>query len=361
MTKKIKIMVVVGARPNFIKIAPLFWEFRKRPEFAPILIHTGQHYDYEMSRIFFKDLDIPAPDINLGIGSGTHAWQTGQSMIGLEKIMAEKKPGAVAVIGDVNATLAGSLAAAKLHIPVAHIEAGLRSFNKSMPEEINRVLTDHISDFLFCPTRNAIANLKREGIIKGVFNTGDIMLDVLNAKLKKCHPAILEKLGIEPKKYLLLTVHRAGNVDNAENFKKIIDAVSCIGEKVVFPTHPRTMAQLNNLDLKNFFAPQGNVIGIDPVGYMEMLSLEKNAKMILTDSGGVQKEAFWLKIPCVTLRNETEWVETVAIGANVLVGTDKEKIIRLAHHFVFPKTEKNYYGIGVAARKIADKLLDVLQ
>ncbi|HOX29977.1 MAG TPA: UDP-N-acetylglucosamine 2-epimerase (non-hydrolyzing) [Candidatus Paceibacterota bacterium] len=367
----LKPLVLVGARPNFIKIAPLFWELKNHPGIKPVLVHTGQHYDFEMSQAFFHDLDIPKPDYNLGIGSGTHGAQTGLTMIEFEKIVAKEAPNVVIVVGDVNSTLAGALVAKKMHIAVAHIEAGLRSFDMDMPEEVNRVLTDHISDYLFCPTKTAVSNLKKEGIVKNVFNVGDIMYDILKIKEKELKPDILGKLSVKSKEYLLLTIHRASNADNPENLKKIIGAVLKIKEKVVFPVHPRTRVQI--VKLVKFFKPfkklktlnelnelnqlstlngLTNILFTEPVGYMEMLALEKNAKRILTDSGGVQKEAFWLKVPCITLRDETEWVETLSGGWNVLAGTDEKKTIQALNRS-FPRGKQGfYYGDGHTAGKI---------
>ncbi len=354
-------MVIVGARPNFVKIAPLFWEFKKHPGIKPVLVHTGQHYDYGMSQVFFNDLGVPSPDHNLGIGSDNHGAQTGQMLAKLEDLMIHKNPDAVVVVGDVNSTLAGALAAAKLNIPVAHIEAGLRSYDKTMPEEINRIAADHVSDFLFCPTKIAVKNLKKEGITKGVYNVGDIMLDVLKQKGKNLASKTLGKLKIKPKDYLLLTIHRAVNTDSEKNLKNIIGAILAIKENIIFPVHPRTKEKLESFGLVKSILGKTNIRIIPPAGYLEMLSLEYNAKKILTDSGGVQKEAFWLGIPCITLREETEWVETVAAGANILVGVDGEKIISSARRLIFPERVKNYYGNGRAAQKIVVKLLETFQ
>ncbi len=373
----LKLLVLVGARPNFIKVAPLFWELRNHPEIKPVLVHTGQHYDFEMSQAFFQDLDIPKPEYNLGIGSGSHSTQTGLTMIEFEKIVTKEVPDIVIVVGDVNSTLAGALVAKKLHVPVAHIEAGLRSYDMNMPEEVNRVLTDHISDYLFCPTKTAVSNLKKEGIVKNVFNVGDTMYDILKIKEKNLKTEILDKLGVKPKEYLLLTIHRASNTDDLENLKKIIEAILKIKEKVIFPVHPRTKTQLikiiksfkpfkqlNKSDLLNkpnqlnMLNGPTNMLFIKPVGYMDMLALEKNAKKILTDSGGVQKEAYWLTIPCLTLRKTTEWTETLVEGWNVLVGTDSEAIT-LAINLAYPRSrQKSYYGNGHAAKKIVGFLLN---
>jgi len=349
MKKKIKILVVVGARPNFIKIAPLFREFKRYKRIKSILVHTGQHYDFEMSQVFFQDLKIPKPDYNLGVGSGSHAWQTAKIMEKLEPVILKEKPNLVIVVGDVNSTLAGALVAVKLHIPVAHIEAGVRQFNRNMPEEINRVLTDHISDFLFCPTKIAVENLKREGITKGVYNIGDIMYDIFKSKIKNQKSKILNQLKLKPKNYILLTVHRPSNVDKPENLKKILEAISESGEKIVFPIHPRTEKQLKKFKLK---IENCKLKIISPVGYLDMLILEKNAKKILTDSGGVQKEAYWSKVPCITLMEGTGWPETVKAGWNILVGIDKEKIIEAIKKFNLKTKQYNYFGNGKSAKKI---------
>jgi len=350
MPKKIKIVCVVGARPNFIKIAPLFKEFKKYKKIKPILVHTGQHYDFKMSEIFFKNLRIPKPNYNLKVGSGSHSRQTAMIMMRLEPIIYKEKPNLIMVFGDVNSTLAGALAAAKLNIPVAHIEAGLRSYNKEMPEEINRVLTDHISDFLFCPTETAVKNLEKEGIKKGIYNTGDIMYDAFlkNIKIARKKSKILKNLKTKPNNYVLLTIHRPSNTDNLKKLEEIIKAVGESGEEIVFPVHPRTRKQLRKISLLKY----NNIKIIKPVGYLDMLVLEKNSKKILTDSGGIQKEAYWLKKPCITLREETEWPETVKDKWNILVGNGKRKIIKAINNFNPRSVQKKYFGNGRTAEKI---------
>ena len=357
--KKSRWLIIVGARPNFVKVAPLIDEIKKHKGIKPILIHTGQHYDFKMSQIFFQELKIPKPDYNLGVGSGSHAWQTAKIMEKLEPVILKEKPDLVIVVGDVNSTLAGALTAVKLHIPVAHIEAGLRSFDMTMPEEINRLLTDHISDFLFCPTKTAVENLKKEGIIKGVYNVGDIMYDTFkSSKLKAQSSKVLKKLNLRPRTYLLLTLHRPANVDNPENLKKILEAVQESGENVIFPAHPRTKKQLNKLNLLNQLNKLNKLnklnqfILVAPQGYLDMLCLEKNAKKILTDSGGVQKEAYWLKVPCITLRKETEWIETVKSGWNILVGCDKNKILWAIRNFKPKNKQHKYFGDGNCVKRI---------
>ncbi|RJS71602.1 UDP-N-acetylglucosamine 2-epimerase (non-hydrolyzing) [Methanophagales archaeon] len=294
-----KIASVVGARPNFIKLAPVSKEFRK--EFDEIIIHTGQHYDYEMDKVFFDELGIPEPDYHLGVGSGSHGYQTGEMLKRTEKVLIKEKPDMVLVFGDTNSTLAGALAAVKLHIKVAHVEAGLRSFDKKMPEEINSVLTDHCSDLLFCPTETAVKNLKNEGITKGVYLTGDVMVDALqeNIKIAEKKSRILDELDLKPEEYYLATAHRAENTDDFSRLKSIVDAF-CEIENIVFPCHPRTEKMFKKFNLWDRL--QKRVKVIKPVGYFDMLVLEKNARKILTDSGGVQKEAYIFKVPCITLR-----------------------------------------------------------
>jgi UDP-GlcNAc3NAcA epimerase len=300
----VKIVSIVGARPQFIKCAPLSRELRKEHE--EVLVHTGQHYDTKMSDIFFKELDIPEPDYNLGIGSGLHGEQTGKILSEIEKVLVKEKPDMVMVYGDTNSTLAGALATSKLYIRVAHVEAGLRSFDRQMPEEINRVLTDHISDLLFCPTQTAVENLAKEGITEGVHLVGDVMVDALeynrNIAEEKSH--IIEELGLEYGKYLVITVHRAGNTDSKENMSNIIGALEESGKKVVFPVHPRTEKFLREYGMWDSM-PE-NVVVIEPVGYIDMLKLMSGAGKILTDSGGMQKEAYVLGVPCITLRENTE-------------------------------------------------------
>ena len=318
-----------------------------------ILVHTGQHYDHGMSGAFFEELAIPKPNYNLSIGSGSHGEQTGRMLIDIEEVLAKEIPDLVLVYGDTNSTLAGALAAAKMHIAVAHVEAGLRSFDRSMPEEINRVVTDHISDLLFCPTQTAVDNLLREGITKGVHLVGDVMVDALRQNLP--HAAncstIHEDLGIEYVRYYIATVHRASNTDSEENLRGIMDALSELNHPVIYPAHPRTKYYL----AKYGIVPGSNVRICDPLPYLDMLALIGSACAVLTDSGGVQKEAYILKIPCITLRENTEWVETVQDGWNVLVGADSESILE-AVKGIF-KREGNYgerFGDGKAAERIVE-------
>ena len=344
-----KIVTIVGARPQFIKAAPVSRELRQKH--VEVLVHTGQHYDENMSKVFFDELDIPVPGYNLEVGSGSQGSQTGMMLTRIEEVLTAENPDWVLIYGDTNSTLAGALAAVKMHIPVCHIEAGLRSFNRRMPEEINRVIADHISDLLLCPSQTAVDNLKVEGITRGVHLVGDVMADALNyaADKSKGRSRILEQLGLVGKKYLLATVHRAENTDDPARLRNILSAFSQIEETIVFPLHPRTRKRLVELGFDN---PKF----IDPLGYLDMVRLEQSARMILTDSGGIQKEAYWLGVPCVTLRDETEWVETVKAGWNVVVGADSTRIIETVRAFIPPHEHPPLYGDGQAAVKCVDRL-----
>lgn len=336
-----KIVLVVGARPNFMKVAPIIRAINKHNTSTPsihiehLLVHTGQHYDYEMSQIFFKDLELPQPDIYLGVGSGTHAEQTGKIMIELEKVLFKERPHLVIVVGDVNSTLAGALAAVKLCIPVAHVEAGLRSYDRTMPEEINRLLTDAISDYLFTPSPDADENLKKEGIPEDkIFLVGDVMVDsLLYNKAEAAKSVILHELNLGEKGYALLTLHRPSNVDEKESLLKIIKALSEISRRIriVFPAHPRTQKRLKEFDLLSQL-PIANqeFLLIEPLGYLDFLNLEMNAKFVMTDSGGIQEETTVLGIPCLTLRNTTERPITLTRGTNTLVWNHTENIVEEA-------------------------------
>jgi UDP-N-acetylglucosamine 2-epimerase len=352
------VVSIVGARPQFIKCAPVSRVLRKN--FREVLIHTGQHYDTQMSHIFFEEMKIPAPDYNLGVGSGSHALQIGLMLQLIEQKLIELKPDLVLVYGDTNSTLAGALAAVQLQIPIAHVEAGLRSFNRRMPEEINRVLTDHISDLLFCPTSTAVSNLECEGVKRGVYFTGDVMFDALmqNLPVAEKHSPILNNLNLEPEDYLLTTIHRAENTDNKENLIAIFSALTQLDKKVVIPLHPRTKKKLGSMSLREF--KRKSIKIIEPVSYLDMLVLAKNAQKILTDSGGVQKEAYFLKKPCITLRNETEWVELVRIGVNKLVGANVEEIIKAVRNFSPHFPPLNEYGNGTASERIVKTVLEFL-
>jgi UDP-GlcNAc3NAcA epimerase len=343
----VRVVTVVGARPQFIKAAAISRVLREKH--TEVLVHTGQHYDDNMSAVFFEELGIHEPDINLGIGSGHHGAQTGAMLAGIEGVLLAKQPDWVLVYGDANTTLAGALAAAKLHIPVAHVEAGLRSFNRRMPEEINRVVADHLSNLLFCPSQTAVNNLKAEGITRGVHLVGDVMVDALAfaAARAQGRSDVLEQLGLVEGGYLLATVHRAENTDDELRLRSILDAFDTLDEPVVFPVHPRTHKAVSSLE----YSPAPHIRLIDPVGYLDMVALERSARMILTDSGGIQKEAYWLQVPCVTLRDETEWVETTQAGWNVLVGADMTRIVQAVRTFAPPETHPALYGDGRTAER----------
>ena len=347
-----KIVTIVGARPQFIKASASSRELRKRHK--EVLVHTGQHYDYQMSGVFFDGLKLPPADVNLGVGSGAHGAQTGAMLKGIEEVLVGEKPDWVLIFGDTNSTLAGALAASKLQIPAAHVEAGLRSFNRAMPEEINRVVADHLSDLLLCPSGTAVANLAAEGISQNVHLVGDIMLDVLNwAKEQVASgPSVLERLGLRRGEYLVATVHRSENTDKPERLSGILRGLNSLNDQVIFPVHPRTRKTISaaNHQLKS------HVRLIDPLSYLEMIALSDSARVILTDSGGLQKEAFWLGVPCITLRDETEWVETVQTGWNTLAGTDGERIFAAAGRAVKPLSRVPLYGDGQTASKCVELL-----
>ena len=349
-----KILSIVGARPQFIKCAPVSLILRKEHE--EILVHTGQHYDPEMSAVFFEDLQIPGPDYHLDVGSGSHGKQTAAILEKTENVLLKEMPDFTLVYGDTNSTLAGAIAAVKLHIPVAHVEAGLRSFDRTMPEEINRVVTDHVSNLLFCPTQTAVNNLIKEGVIQGVHLVGDVMVDALrqNVNIAGKKSRIIDQLGLKKGNYFVATVHRPGNTDNQKNLTAIFEAFRESGETIVFPVHPRTRKYLQEYGLWDCL-PE-NILCIDPVGYLDMLHLMKHAKKILTDSGGVQKEAYILGIPCVTMRDSTEWIETLTGGWNILVGADKHKILAAMWAEGCKDPDNTVFGKGDAAEKIVKEL-----
>lgn len=350
-----KIVSVVGARPQFVKAAVLSRELRKQ-EIHEVLVHTGQHYDSSLSDVFFQELELPAPDHHLDVGSAPHGRQTGQMLQRLEPVLERERPDWVVVFGDANSTIAGALVAAKLGLPLAHVEAGLRSFNRSMPEEINRVVVDHCADLLLCPTQTAVDHLRREGLADRARLTGDIMYDSLLQRLRLAQErsGIIERLGLSPGEYVLVTVHRAANTDDQAALAGILDALALLEEPVVFPIHPRTRLALASSDLE--MAPSVQVI--EPLGYLEMLALERAARMVLTDSGGVQKEAYLLGVPCTTLRNETEWPETLARGWNVLAGSDPSRIVDAARRSPPAGEPPNVFGDGRAAEAIVECLRD---
>lgn len=355
-----KVMAIVGARPQFVKAAPVSKALREAGH-QEILVHTGQHYDYGMSQVFFEELGIREPDTNLAVGSGSQGWQTGQMLIRVEEVLLAEKPDWVLVYGDTNSTLAGALAACKLHIPLAHLEAGLRSFNPTMPEEHNRVLTDHCSNLLFCPTQTAVDNLNREGITKEVHLVGDTMYDAVLqfAEVALHRSTILQELGLDSREYVLATVHRAYNTDIPENLCNILSALASVGNKVIFPVHPRTRQRISELNgMSGLYRSSSKVRMIEPVSYLDMLVLEKNARVILTDSGGMQKEAYFFGVPCVTLRPETEWVETVEVGWNVVTGVSPNRIIEAVQNGTRPSgPQPKLFGNGDAALQIVKTLL----
>lgn len=348
-----KVVTILGARPQFVKAAPVREALRAAGH-VEFLVHTGQHYDAAMSQIFFDEMGIAPPDVNLGVGSGSHGQQTGRMLMQIEDVLAEQKPDVVLVYGDTNSTLAGALAACKLGVPIAHVEAGLRSFNRSMPEEHNRVLTDHCAEWLFCPTQIAVENLAREGVTRGVHLVGDTMYDAVlrHSARARATSRILETLRLEHGRFLLATVHRPYNTDDDRALTEIVSALRAADDAVVFPVHPRTRQRLIVLGLLDGAAAHDKIRWIEPIGYYDMLTLEQNARMIVTDSGGVQKEAYFFAVPCVTLRPETEWIETVQAGWNRLVGADAAAILtalRAEYPVVLPPPA---YGDGHAAEAI---------
>lgn len=348
-----KVLTVVGARPQFIKASAVSRVLRTRHE--EFLLHTGQHYDYDMSGVFFEGLDLPRPDANLNVGSGPHGAQTGSMLKGIEEVLTTNTPDWVLVYGDTNSTLAGALAAAKLEIPVAHVEAGLRSFNRSMPEEINRIVTDHLANLLLCPSLTAVNHLASEGVSSGVHEIGDVMLDVLNwAKEKEAsaRSGLLERLRCREKEYLLVTIHRSENTDHPERLSRILSALNALKEPVIFPIHPRARKAIAKLEL----SLEPHVRLLDPLGYLEMVALTNSARLVLTDSGGLQKEAYWLGVPCLTLRDETEWVETVAAGWNILVGAEPERIVNSVRSFAPAPERPELYGSGRASTQCVELL-----
>jgi len=351
-----KIMTIVGARPEFIQTAPVCKAIRRRH--TEILVHTGQHYDDNMSAVFFSDLGLPAPEINLGVGSGSHAQQTGQMMIALEAIMEREKPDWVVVFGDTNSTIAGALSAAKLHIPIAHIEAGLRSYDRTMPEEVNRVLTDHISDLLFAPTQVAVDNLEKEGITKGVRPVGDVRVDVILVMLDRAQTrrhrllAEIRLNGGQP--FALATIHRANNTDTRERLQGIVHSMSTLEIPVVLPVHPRLKKMLGEFGL----AFGENVRAIEPLRFLDMLALLDACQIVITDSGGLQKEAYMLRRPTVTVRDTTEWVETVHAGWNRLCEPDEaafKAAVRSARRPP-PGEHPDFYGAPGVGERIVDAL-----
>lgn len=354
-----KIVTVVGARPQFVKAAALSRVIALRPDITEIVVHTGQHYDEKMSGVFFTELGMKAPAYNLGVAGGSHGAMTGRMLEALEPVLVNEAPDWLLVYGDTNSTLAAVLAASKLHIPIAHVEAGLRSFNMSMPEEVNRIVADRLSSALLCPTTTAVENLHNEGIRCGVHLVGDVMYDAALhfADLAMARaPSLLRSLDVEPGAYVLATCHRAENVDVAANLREIIDGLIAASSTipVVLPLHPRTAAMITRLGL----SLPSSVRVIEPVSYVEMVALEKHAAVVVTDSGGVQKEAFFYRVPCVTTRDETEWTETVKSGWNILVGASAKRMVEaIAAHQHTRRTDDAPYGNGDACERILTALV----
>lgn len=341
-----KLMIIAGARPNFMKIAPLMREFRKHKKaFQPILVHTGQHYDYEMSGVFFQNLNIPKPDIYLNIGSGSHAAQTAGVMTAFENEAIKHKPDMLIVVGDVNSTLACSLVASKLNIKVAHVEAGLRSFDRTMPEEINRIITDSISDALFVSEKSGLTNLKKEGVNSGkVHFVGNVMIDTLLSNMKVINNSdILNGLHLTKKKYCVMTLHRPANVDSEETLSEIFDILKTITQQVqiVYPSHPRTLKMIKTHGFLKKFQALNNLLMIDPLGYVDFIKLVKDSLFVMTDSGGIQEETTVLKVPCLTMRENTERPVTVKEGTNILVGRDKKKLLSSVNKIIAGKWKKS--------------------
>ena len=352
------VLSVVGARPQFVKLAPLSRLLRQQA--TETIVHSGQHYDAGLSEVFFEELGLPAPNRNLGIGSGLHGEQTGAMLAAIERILIEVEPDLVAVFGDTNTTLAGALAAAKLTIPIAHVEAGLRSRNRGMPEEVNRVLVDHVSALLFAPGVEARENLRSEGIEEGVHVVGDIMLDAVlqHAERARDRSTVLERLGLADGCYLVATVHRAANTDAPERLRAIMEGLGSLEYPVILPLHPRTAASLKRHGIRL----PGNVLGTAPVGYLDMLRLVSGARCVITDSGGLQKEAFYLERPCLTLREETEWPETVQAGWNRLVSPEPEDLRAALGAMSGDLPEPpELYGDGRTAERILRVILEQVQ
>jgi UDP-N-acetylglucosamine 2-epimerase (non-hydrolysing)/UDP-GlcNAc3NAcA epimerase len=364
--KKLRLLTVVGARPQFIKAATVsralaaFNRSHAPVAIEELIVHTGQHYDRNMSNIFFDELEIPPPLVSLEVGSGTHGAQTGAMLERIEGVLIEERPDRVLVYGDTNSTLAATLAAVKLHIPVAHVEAGLRAYNRLIPEEINRVVADGLCDILLCPTETAVRNLAAESLTRGVYKVGDVMYDsvLFNTALAAKSNSVVRRLGLKPKSFYLSTIHRAENTDDRQRLESILAALVRIETPIVLPLHPRT---------RDILGPAlaeigGKVRVVEPVSYLEMLMLERNARIILTDSGGVQKEAYWCGVPCITMRDETEWVELVEAGCNRVVGVETEAILNAVADIesqgaTLPANcPRNLYGDG----RSADKIVEIL-
>lgn len=350
-----KVLSIVGARPEFVQAMPVSHAL-SAANHEEILVHTGQHYDYRMSQTFFDELDIPVPNYNLEVGSGSQSKQTAEIMVRLEEVLLKEKPDMVIIRGDTNSTLAATLVTSKLNVPIAHIEAGERSFNRTMPEEVNRLVADRLAQLHFCVSEAGKYNLAAEGITDSVHWVGDVMLDALlyTQPIAQAKSKILDNLGITSKNYALVTIHRAMNTDQPERLKQIISALNLVSETIVLPIHPRTQKVLSQLDVHL----QDHIKMIEPVGYLDMLTLEQNARLIATDSGGVQRESYYFAIPCLTLRDETEWGATIETGWNKLVGADQQMILDSWFSFVPPSEHPSIYGTGIAGQKIVQILTE---
>jgi UDP-N-acetylglucosamine 2-epimerase len=351
-----RVLTLVGNRPQFVKAAAVSRVLRERNE--EVLVHSGQHYDDELSAVFFRELGVPAPDYELGVGSAADGVQIGRIMHAYEPVAAAVAPDIALVYGDTNTTLAGALSAARLRIPLAHVEAGMRSFDSSMPEERNRVLTDHLSDLLLCPTETAVANLKREGITEGVELVGDVMADVAlaMAPVASRSSQALARFGLQASRYLLVTAHRAGNVDDPRELGRLVEVLLALPLPAVFPVHPRTRERLAAAGALARLEGRDGLMLTQPLGYLDFLALLQDAAAVVTDSGGVQKEAYLAATPCVTLRDTTEWTETVELGWNRLVGLDAQRALAALNGIQPPASRPELYGGGQAARRVVEAL-----
>ncbi len=359
---KHKILTVVGARPQFIKAAPLSKALAESENLTEVLVHTGQHYDYALSQQFFDELGLPTPQYNLEIGSGRHAVQMGQILIKLDAVLEAEKPDMVVVFGDTNSTAAAAIVAAKNNIPLAHVEAGLREGNKKIPEEVNKLLTDSVSDLYFAPTQTGVDNLKKQGITQNVFLTGDIGIDLIVNGLDKikANKSLLQKLEITEGSYFFMTCHRASNTNDVENLKQILSTFADINEPIIFPIHPRTRLTIEQNGLGHFLEKK-NVKVIEPIGFWDTQTLIRHAKMVLTDSGGVIKEAYFHRVPCLILDKQIEWIEAVNEGWSHIVGANRNRILEKIHNFGDPSVQSHFLGDGTAAKKIVEHISTFLK
>jgi UDP-N-acetylglucosamine 2-epimerase len=354
----VRLVTIVGNRPQFVKAAAVSRHLRRRH--AEVLVHSGQHYDDELSAIFFEELDLPPPDVELGVGSGEAAEQVSRIMHALEPVILEAAPALGLVYGDTNTTLAGALTAARLDLPFVHVEAGMRSFDWAMPEERNRVLADHLAGLRLCSTETAVTNLARERVDEAVRLVGDVMADVTLTMLPRAETSsrVLERLGVEPGSYLLVTAHRAGNVDRDDALAQLVEILESLPRPAVFPVHPRTRQRLDATGALRRLEAREDLVITPPLGYLDFLKLLRHAAAVLTDSGGVQKEAYLLEVPCLTLRENTEWVETVELGWNRLVGLDRERVLTALAHLERPPVHPDLYGGGRAGERVVEAIED---